>query len=124
MTKKNGLTKAPYDSRGNLLHFAGRLPNEWSSAHEWRPNEPMELRLTIDGVTSGRSAKYVTWLDADGHHYPMFVVDLVEMIRDGTPIVAGAVHAMFRVRKRGQNYGLCYDGKVTWTDDDPADSPA
>lgn len=112
--KKNGLTEAPYDSRGNLLHWAdpNQRPGTWAAAHEWRPNEPMELRLTIDGVTSGRSAKYVTWTGADGKVYPMFVSDIVEMFRDGITVTAGQVQGVFKVRKRGENYGLTYCGPI------------
>ena len=110
---KNGLKEAPYDSRGNLLHYADDRP--WAGRREdcdWRPNEPMELRLTIDGVTSGRSAKYVTWIAANGTRYPMFVSDIVEMFRDGITVTAGQVQGIFRVRKRGQNFGLCYEGPI------------
>jgi len=100
---KNGLKLAPFTSRGDLEHWA-----EYS-ADEWRPNDPMELQLAIDSVRSGRSAKYLMWVDTDGHSYPMFVSDLIEMLRE-VVVDHGTIHAMFRVRKRGQNYGLCYSG--------------
>ena len=106
---KNGLKEAPYDSRGNLMHYPDSY---YRDPPEWRPNDPMELRLTIDGVTSGRSAKYVTWIAANGTRYPMFVSDIVEMFRLGVTVTAGQVQGVFRVRKRGQNFGLSYEGPI------------
>lgn len=101
---KNGLREAPFDSQGNLEHYAGY-------GADWRPNDPMELHLAIDTVRSGRSAKYLVWAGDDGRSYPMFVSDLIDMMRKAT-VDHGTVHGRFRVRKRGQNFGLCYDGPV------------
>jgi hypothetical protein len=114
--KTNGLREAPYDSWGSLLHWADprQAPGTWAAAAEWRPNDPMELTLTVDHVQSGRSAKYTVWITPNGVTYPMFISDLIEMLREVT-ITDGTIHAMFRVRKRGQNFGLCYDGKVPTT---------
>lgn len=110
--KTNSLTEAPYDSHGNLLHWADqRRRSGWDAAHEWRPNEPMELTITVDHVQSGRSAKYTVWTGANGLSYPMFIADLVDMLREVT-MTSGVIRAMFRVRKRGQNYGLTYVGKI------------
>lgn len=110
--KTNSLKEAPYDSRGNLMHYA----DPWHGGNyghpiDWRPNEPMELWLTINHVRSGRSAKYTVWVAPNGTEYPMFISDLIEMLREVT-MTSGVIRAMFRVRKRGQNFGLCYVGKV------------
>jgi hypothetical protein len=101
---KNGLKEAPFSAGGDLEHYAGY-------SAEWRPNTPMELELAISGMTSGYSAKYLNWVDADGHSYPMFVSDLIDMLRE-VVVEHGTIHAMFQVRKRGQNFGLCYAGPV------------
>lgn len=108
MVMKNSLKEAPFDSRGDLLHYSD---HRWAGGAEWRPNEPMELQLAIDEVRSGRSAKYLMWTDADGRAYPMFVSDLIDLMREAD-IVHGTVHALFQVRKRGQNFGLCWAGPV------------
>ncbi len=110
---KNSLTEAPFSSRGELLHFAERRygTTYMGQVIDWRPNDPMELTLTLGTVVSGRSAKYLLWATPDGTTHPMFVIDLVEMMRQ-TTVVHGVVHGMFRVRKRGTNFGLCYVGPV------------
>lgn len=110
--KTNSLREAPYDSRGNLMHYAETNRwGGWNGAAEWRANDPMELTITVDHVQSGRSAKYTVWTGANGTTYPMFISDLIEMLREVT-MTEGQIHAMFWVRKRGQNFGLCYVGKV------------
>lgn len=110
---KNGLKEAPFNSRGDLEHYAG-----YGCTGEWRPNTPMELELAIDRVLSGRSAKYLMWVDADGHNYPMFVSDLIDMLRE-VVVDHGTIHAMFQVRKRGQNFGLCYAGPAPVAESTP-----
>lgn len=103
---KTKVTHAPFDEHGNLLHWA-REGTGWGTAHEWRPNVPFEADLTITGMESGRSAKYVTLADERGHRYTMFVTDLLDALR--TP--EGARDGSFGSRrwivaKRGQNFGV------------------
>jgi hypothetical protein len=111
-----GAYKVPYSSRGNLLHYARAENNSYSRLNDsdvdWRENEPFVAELELDRSVSGRSAKYVIWHGDEGHQFPMFVVDLVDMVKDGATITGGKVEATWKVRKRGQNYGVRYDGPV------------
>lgn len=105
--KTTSLEQAPYDPRGNLLHFAPSRPAgaSWGVDPRWRGNEPFTATLTIDRTKSGRSAKYVIWRDPAGHEFPMFIVDLVDLAQHAT-VRRGTVVGRFHVRKRGQNYGI------------------
>lgn len=101
--------RAPFDQDGNLLHYVytsayTRAPGE-ASGLDWRPVEPFTATLTIETMHSGRSAKYLEWRDPDGHRYPMFVADLLAMLREAV-IDHGTLTASWLVRKRGENYGI------------------
>lgn len=103
---------APFTPCGDLLHYAYAARDAARAAEpgirngiDWRRVEPFEARLTIDGMRTGRSAKYLEWLDPDGHRYPMFLKDLIEAIR-GAVIQHGTVCGEWIVRKRGENFGI------------------
>lgn len=111
---KLGKYKVPY-MNGNLLHYperGWRYDGEtWHSTDpEWRENEPFEAELALNDMRSGRSAKYVLWHDKEGHEFPMFVVDLLDLLK-GNVVRYGVVDGRFAVRKRGQNYGLVFVGE-------------
>lgn len=114
--KKTSVTVVPYDHRGSLLHwvdtdtrwYRGVEPQPGQPGYvEWRANEPFTARLTLSGMESGYSAKYVVWKNAEGQSFPMFVTDLMDLIRrwSGT-LDAGTLTARWMVAKRGQNYGI------------------
>lgn len=111
--RRPGAYKVPYNSRGSLLHYARAENNSYrhlnASDVDWRENDPFVTELELDRSVSGRSAKYVIWHDPDGRQFPMFVVDLVEMIKDGATVSGGKINATWKARKRGQNYGVQYD---------------
>ena len=74
----------------------------------WKPNEPWKESLRIVGLERGRSAAHLIVASADDPEDirgQMFLVDLVEAM----PHVAagGTFTGTWRVRKRGQNYGIC-----------------
>lgn len=131
MPRKNSVTRAPYDQQGNLQHYP---MNGWEYTGEtetrtyglawgdrsgqtyeyqiirdvpvdWRPNEPFQATLTLQELARGRSAAYFWWTDQDGHRYPMFMSDMVEVVKLATT-VGGVVTDTWIVRKRGQNYGI------------------
>jgi DNA-binding PadR family transcriptional regulator len=107
--------QVPFNARGDLLHYARAQNASWArldtSSVDWRENEPFTATITMEKSHSGRSAKYLLWRDVDDDvQLPMFVVDLVEMIKQGATIHDGKVTATWQVRKRGQNYGLSYVG--------------
>ncbi|MEV4139636.1 hypothetical protein AB0J72_46665 [Dactylosporangium sp. NPDC049742] len=100
----------PYDQHGNLMFW---VDHRWAHSYlgerlvpyTMRPNVDFEATLTVDSMRTGRSAKYLVWRDADGHHYPMFISDLTEMLPLVT-VARGVVSGIWRVRKKGQNYGI------------------
>ncbi len=103
---KSSVTRVPFDQSGNLMHWA-REGTGYGAAHEWRPNVPFVADLTIAGMESGRSAKYVVLVDGDGRRYSMFVTDLLDVLR--TPMGARDGRLGCRrwvVAKRGQNFGV------------------
>jgi hypothetical protein len=112
--KRPGAYKVPYSRHGNLLHYARAENDSYRYLNEsnvdWRENEPFVTELELDRSVSGRSAKYVIWHDPEGRQFPMFVVDLVEMIKDGATVSGGKILATWMARKRGQNYGVRYFG--------------
>jgi hypothetical protein len=80
----------------------------WPSVNcEWRENDTFLATMQLqEGVSSGRSAKYVWWKNVDtGALYPMFVTDIVDLVLRST-LHNGEVTTFWRAQKRGQNYGL------------------
>ena len=101
----------PYDSAGNLMHYAvqqtrgHRLPDAYQAV-EWRPGAEFEATLELDHSISGVSAKYFMWHDVDtGVQYPMFATDLVDLARNGI-IRRGVSRSVWTPRKRGANFGI------------------
>lgn len=93
--------KAPFSQSGDLQHYA----RQSFDTTVWRDNIPFEATLTIDSMRSGYSAKYTIWKDEHGKSYPMFVADIVDLVKEAE-ITGGKVTAKWIVRKRGQNYGV------------------
>ena len=110
MSPKPGY-RAPFAPNGNLLHYVPKTyahpARPGTSEIDWREIESFTATLRINTMYSGRSAKYTEWIDADGHCYPMFVVDLLDLLRQ-TDILHGTVTGTWIVRKRGGNYGIRY----------------
>ncbi|WP_221328991.1 hypothetical protein [Actinoplanes sp. L3-i22] len=112
VTRKSSVVEVPYDERGNLLFYVeGPRGHSYLDddvhwvAYTMRPNVAFDATLTLDSMRSGRSAKYLVWRDADGHHFPMFISDLTTML----PLVTvrlGVVSGTWIVRKKGQNFGI------------------
>lgn len=103
----------PYDERGNLMHYADTRATSYSSyrAAEWRPGEEFTALLNMDHSISGMSAKYFMWRADDGHIYPMFAADLVDLAKSGH-INHGKSYAVWTPRKRGQNFGIRFVREV------------
>jgi hypothetical protein len=98
---KIGKYQVPFDSNGNLLHYAGY------GQVDWRDNHPFRAQLKLDGMTSGYSAKYLKWVDINtGHRYSMFVADLIELLNERTVSKGLTMDSLWVVRKRGNNYGI------------------
>lgn len=109
--KKTSVRVVPYDGKGNLLHWTKQnvgidLADSWGGMTRWLPNEPFTETLKLGNIHTGRSAKYVMWSAEDGRTFPMFVADLVGMVRDSVGLTQGSLSARWMVAKRGQNYGI------------------
>lgn len=94
--------QAPFDVDGNMQAYPG---------HAWlggryvesalQPVEPFIANMLVVGMETGRSAKRLVVKDLrTGKTYPMFVADIVNLLKD-IPI-----HGTWEVSKRGQNYGV------------------
>ena len=102
---KTSVLRAPYSPQGHLLHWVSLTVT--SPDYEWRPNTPFEECLTLEGMRSGMSAKYVIWRTMDGRTFPMFIADLIDLVRRAeNGILGGQVTARWMVSKRGKNYGI------------------
>lgn len=107
-------TLVPFDPHGNLMHYPQRTAllddAGWLSGlvePRWRPNVPFDAVLTLVETRCGRAARYLTWQDERGRVWPMFVADLVDVLREAEcGVVSGVVRGRWMVRKRGENYGL------------------
>lgn len=108
---------APYDrTTGELLHYV-RDPN----AIDWRANDPFEAELRLEDIHRGRSSVFTMWLDVQAARasdasdqpgivprYPMFMIDLMELLRARGVRKGGRVAGRWQVVKRGMNYGVQY----------------
>lgn len=107
MSGRKGNFKVPYKNgklqqyaRGDFAH-----PEYGYEGEEWRENEPFQARMTIHDMYSGRSAKGLYWKDQHGNEYPMFVSDLVDLLKNAD-VLSGEANAVWIIAKRGQNYGI------------------
>lgn len=103
--------QAPFDAKGNLLHypitryrFDRDTGERTEEGPEWRPVEPFAKTLQYTGFARGYSAAYFLWKDADGHTYPMFLTDMDAVLKTG--LSPTALIGLWIVCKRGQNYGI------------------
>jgi hypothetical protein len=70
---------------------------------EMREDKPFYAVMTYTGFERGRSAAYTMWKDQDGNTYPMFLAELHVIL----PLLSqGSIATMWRVTKRGQNFGI------------------
>lgn len=116
--KRSGVTRAPFDEGGNLMHWAPSPGYGWGQPEQWRDNVPFEAIMTVVSVESGRSAKYLMLTDQGGRRYPMFIADLIEALKAPAGVANGVFGGKcWMVAKRGANYGV----RVARDVDYPAD---
>jgi hypothetical protein len=96
--------KVPLNKDGSLLHYASAY---FESANvDWVEPFRFEATLQLDRMQTGRSAKYVWWIDTTtGQQYPMFITDLMEVVRSGC-LKGGIKQGTWKTVKRGQNFGI------------------
>lgn len=94
--------QVPVDDDGNMLHYPHYRNDKWEHLY------PFYAEMKIDGMTSGRSAKYLNLRDqATGRTYPMFVSDIVAGINSGLLTIKDTVlYAWWGAAKKGANYGI------------------
>lgn len=102
----------PVDTNGNWLHDGGGYVRSENGRFVYGDpdwfivQEPFEASLEIDGLNTGRSAKYATVRNIEsGITYPMFVSDLLDVVRYGE-VSDGRMRGRWTGTKRGQNYGI------------------
>lgn len=127
MPAKKKLIEVPYSSDGSLMHFpestwdyseavrveeghGWKVPPREVGA-EWRRNDPFTATLWLVETRRGRSAAYFIWRAGDGREYPMFISDMLQLVKSGVTIrPGGAVSTRWVVTKRGSNYGIRHAG--------------
>lgn len=98
--------EVPFDSRGWLMHYA-RKNGGYFSADKWVKPHEFSAKLKLERMSVGRSSKLAIWKSSDDIEYPMFISDLLYLIKN-TTIKKGVVSGVFTQCKRGQNYGIKY----------------
>lgn len=93
--------EVPFDKGGNMLHYPMYRDCTWDVL--W----PFDATMEVDGMMSGRSAKYLILKDVDtGKEYPMFVSDLIDFIQNGGIVKDGRLTTKWMASKKGTNYGI------------------
>lgn len=101
MSRSASILTVPFTPDGSLMHYA----ETWRDL-TWRDAEPFTCTLALDGACRGRSAAYFMWRDpATGNTYPMFMHEMVELIRTAD-IIGSRVTGTWIAVKRGKNYGI------------------
>jgi len=95
-----GNFKVPYNKAGDLMKSVHR----WAVPEEWRANTPFLAKLKLDGWLAPSAVRFK---DVDtGLCYPMFLTELVELIKV-SEISEGVTHKMhWMVVKKYQDYGI------------------
>jgi hypothetical protein len=101
MSRRTRLEKAPFDQWGGLMEYVGTV-----EPHEWRENKPFSALLAIEGIERGMSAARFIWHADGGRTFPMFMTDMVDLLKNAPNLCKGTVHTWWMVQKRGQNYGV------------------
>lgn len=92
--------RAPFDTNGNLMHYPR---SHVQALGEMREDVAFRAKMTYTGFERGRSAAYTMWVDEYGKTYPMFLAELHVVL----PLLnKGSLTTMWRVTKRGQNFGI------------------
>lgn len=104
--------EVPLTENGSLMHYAPANSSSFYTLHEWCEPFEFEATLQLDYTISGRSAKYVMWSAEDGRTFPMFVTDLIDLIKGSDNLLDGKVTAVWYTGKRGANYGIKFRRNV------------
>jgi len=90
-----------------------QIRDSWKQVYlepEWRDNVPFRADFQIYSIASGGSARYLILKSAnaplDLRTWPIFVTDLVDVLRRAGAERGAVLSGRWMVAKRGQNYGL------------------
>ena len=97
------------EAAGSLQHFPTRGV-AWIEPEDFE----FEATLKLGDMHTGRSAKWVHFEDPRTRRkFPMFIAEVLKLVREGVAQPGGIVDGRFRAVKRGQNYGIEYAGPRT-----------
>lgn len=100
--------KLPFCAEDKYNHPAGDLlPYPYPFlAIDWRENTPFYAKMTIADYERGRSAARFNVKDEVGHIYPIFLSDMVDIIKTVGVGAGGVISGNWIGVKKGRNYGL------------------
>lgn len=97
---------APFTENGSLCSWEG------DRHHEIRDvSQPFPALLSYMHYCKGRSAVNFYFVDEKGAVFPMFLSDFVDMVV-GENMVERKVHGLWKVVKKGTNYGVQFISKI------------
>lgn len=91
----------PFDHAGNMLDYPA-----WWMDMTWRVLEPFDARMSVVSVERGRSAARFVLEDERGMRYPLFMADMLDLVRTWSVDAGRTPELRWAPVKRGQNYGL------------------
>lgn len=102
MTAISGITlkEYPVTAEGELIP----LPSKVMPAR-WVKNKPFEATMSYVGYLRVTGGATFMWCGEDGREWTMSTVDLDWLLKHAD-VVGGKTTALWRVRKRGNSYGL------------------
>lgn len=81
-------------------------PETYRTGFMWFTLQPFHETMTIIDTERGRSAARFTLEDSRGVLYPMFMSDMLTLIKGETLIEGRTGRLLWEPCKRGQNYGI------------------
>jgi hypothetical protein len=104
-------TQIPYDCQGNLMGYPERCyrgQHGYDGRHEpiWKDNDPFTTELTYVNYGRGRSSAVFNWQDDIGRVFQMFMTDMDDLLRSTDLVNSTTPRLKWKIRKRGQNYGI------------------
>ena len=94
--------KIPFDEKGNLIVYP-----DYRGVPEWRDVYEVEMTLTFQYFSRGRSAARAVFLNEKKQRFEMFLSDIDTLIRDGSLKPGGVTKGNWTFCKRGANFGVC-----------------
>lgn len=94
-----------YSSQGVYRRWDPEKKESVESTIEMRKIEPFNATMVVADFRRGRSAAQFIWKDEAGNTYPMFMRDMVDLLKNRT-IESGKITDTWIVQKRGANYGI------------------